>query len=221
MMATKQNQQGFSLFMVMIMMIVIALLVVVTSQTTSTESRLSANEADRKYALTEAESALRDAEGLLNKVYDVLVLAKAGAASGVSSGTSLNLMEFKADCTGNVKDSKLTAHQGGLCTAVEASESDVHYEQPSDKNVFKVIGSADKAVYDRKDNNGKSPFDLTTKSLPSDNGKARYVIEYLGQRDNGSGSAVLDYFRITARATGQNENTQVTLQSYVEMAREY
>lgn len=57
-----KRQQGFSLFIVMIIMLVIALLVIVTNQSSSTEMRVSANEADRKYALTIAESGLRDAE---------------------------------------------------------------------------------------------------------------------------------------------------------------
>lgn len=213
-MTTKRNQQGFSLFMVMIMMVVIALLVVLTSQTTSTESRLSANEADRKYAMTEAEQGLRDAEGLLNKVYDTLEKAK---------GTQPALMEFKADCTGNVLDNKLTTQRGGLCTAVEAAEGKVYYDNMGDENIFSVKGAPSQAVQDRIPTSGrdkgKSPLDLTTKSLASESGKSRYVIEYLGQRKNASGSGTLDYFRVTARATGKNENTKVTLQSYVEMAR--
>lgn len=56
------RQKGFSLFIVMIIMLVIALLVIVTNQSASTEARMSANDADRKYAMTMAESGLRDAE---------------------------------------------------------------------------------------------------------------------------------------------------------------
>lgn len=210
--ATKRNQQGFSLFMVMIMMIVIALLVVLTSQTTSTESRLSTNEADRKYALAEAEVGLRDAEELLNKIYDELVKRRTAG----TAGTSLGLMEFKEDCTGSVLDSKIVNDRGGLCTAIEKP----NYVQPNDDKVFIVKGTASKAVHEREVK-GKLPFDDNARSLESSDGKANYVIEYLGQRENETSSGVLDYFRVTSRANGQNENTQVILQSYVEMAREY
>lgn len=211
MMTIKRNQQGFSLFMVMIMMIVIAFLVVVTSQTTSTESRLSANEADRKYALTEAELGLRDAENLLNKIYDELT-----RTTTTTSSASSKLMTFKEDCTGSFNNG-ITTDIGGLCTAMEFPRSE--YEKNVrrvDRNQFvDVQGSAPtQAVYER------DALSVANKSLASANGKASYVIEYLGQRENETGTSVLDYFRVTARANGQNENTQVTLQSYVEMARE-
>lgn len=56
------KQQGYSLFLVMILMLVIAFLVIATSQSSLTESRTSANEADRKLALSYAESGLKAAE---------------------------------------------------------------------------------------------------------------------------------------------------------------
>lgn len=208
MMTIKRNQQGFSLFMVMIMMIVIAFLVVVTSQSTSTESRLSANEADRKYALTEAELGLRDAENLLNKIYDELTRTK------TSSGTGSKLMVFKPDCTGSF-NSGITKDVGGLCTAMEFPRTEYEKNVRSqDRNQFvDVQGTANKAAHDR------DVFSNDARNLKSANGKSIYVIEYLGQRTNETGTSVLDYFRVTSRANGQNENTQVMLQSYVEMAR--
>ncbi|WP_230471660.1 pilus assembly PilX family protein [Kingella kingae] len=47
-----------------------------------------------------------------------------------------------------------------------------------------------------------------------------YVIEYLGVRtDLNSSGTEYDHFRITSRARGQNKDTVVTLQSYVELLR--
>lgn len=85
------RQKGFSLFIVMIIMLVIALLVIVTNQSASTEARMSANDADRKYAMTMAESGLRDAE--------TYILSFLSSSPGSIS--------FSADCN------------GGLCAPVE------------------------------------------------------------------------------------------------------
>ena len=50
--------------------------------------------------------------------------------------------------------------------------------------------------------------------------KTHYVIEYLGVRtDLNSTGTEYDHFRITSRARGQNKDTVVTLQSYVELLR--
>ncbi|QMT30486.1 pilus assembly PilX family protein [Alysiella filiformis] len=197
MMNNKYNQQGFSLFMVMIMMIVIAFLVVITSQTTSTESRLSANEADRKYALTEAEVGLRDGETYLNKVYNDI---SKGASS--TSYVGANLV-FTQDC------------QKGLCAPVEK----IVWSNDNDKKHFNISdadnGKSSKPAWERD-----NIFDPTKNfSIASENNKARYIIEYMGQREDPSSSAIHDYFRVTSRANGENKNTVVTLQSYVEMTR--
>jgi len=57
-----QKQQGYTLFIVLIMMLVIALIVVASMQSTNTEMRISSNDADRKYAFSLAEQALRNGE---------------------------------------------------------------------------------------------------------------------------------------------------------------
>lgn len=204
MMKMKHNQQGFSLFMVMIMMIVIALLVVITSQSTSTESRMSANEADRKFALSEAEIGLRDGETFLNEAYDKIV--KMGTST--TAGTGLGL-KFTEQCQGDPN-----THLG-LCAPVEDVEPP---RNPLDTGHFEIIkktGKIDTAAWERP-----NIFEANSSRLSS-NKKARYIIEYMGQRENPSGSAIHDYFRITSRANGENQNTVVTLQSYVEMTRSY
>lgn len=206
MMMNKRNQQGFSLFMVMIMMIVIALLVVITSQTTSTESRLSANEADRKYALTEAEVGLREGEAFLNTAYsDILKLE---GTSGTTTGSGIGY-QFTMACQGDATKGQ------GLCAPVE----EVTWIHDEDKKHFNIAdsenGKADKAAWERDKIFEKS----NNSSRESNNGKSRYIIEYMGQREDSS--SIHDYFRVTSRAHGENTNTVVTLQSYVEMTRSY
>lgn len=203
MMKNKQQQQGFSLFMVMIMMIVIALLVVVTSQSTSTESRLSTNETDRKYALSLAEVGLREAEQIIETgIYQKLD----------KTPTLTKPLEFKADCTGSIsyKDEAGKDATGiGLCAPSEKIE----YVQVIDKEKNFTVETAgvDLPAWKRSNAFGNN------NSIKSGD-KTRFIIEYLGQRINSDGM-VNDYFRITSRANGNNAQTEVTLQSYVEMTR--
>lgn len=122
----QNRQRGFSLFIVMIIMLVIAMLVVVTSQSSSTESRMSANDADRKYAMTMAESGLRDAE---NKIQTFLS-EKPGK------------IVFSFDCTAGlcapVEDINLTA---GVATTPffkisGARSSDVAWKRVIDNKII-------------------------------------------------------------------------------------
>ena len=46
-------------------------------------------------------------------------------------------------------------------------------------------------------------------------GKANYIIEYLGKKLDGSGKS--NFFRVTSRAHGNNNDTVVTLQTYLEL----
>lgn len=205
-MTNKHNQQGFSLFMVMIMMIVIALLVVITSQTTSTESRLSANEADRKYALSEAEVGLREGEKTLNEIYNEILKLESSSGATASAGAQY---KFTVACKGSANKER------GMCAPVEK----VDWIRADDRKHFDIEdkdnGVADKAAWERD-----KIFEASNNSsIASSNGKARYIIEYMGQREDSA--SIHDYFRVTARAQGENQNTVVTLQSYVEMTRSY
>lgn len=58
----QSSQSGFALFLVLIMMIVIAFLVVVTMQSTSMDTRTSANDSDHQLAFQNAQLGLADAE---------------------------------------------------------------------------------------------------------------------------------------------------------------
>lgn len=184
------------------MMIVIALLVVVTSQSTSTESRLSTNETDRKYALSLAEVGLRDAEQILDSgIYQKLE----------KQPKLTTALEFKADCTGRIayKNEAGSDLSGtGLCAPSEKIE----FVQAVDKDNFKVdTTNVDLPAW-------KRPNAFSNNNSIASGTKTRFIIEYLGQRVNSDGM-VNDYFRITSRAHGNNAQTEVTLQSYVEMTR--
>lgn len=98
MMNMPQKQKGYSLFLVMILMLVIAFLVIATSQSSLTESRSSANEADRKLALSYAEAGLRDAEST--------ILAKQGESS----------VEFSVNCN--------SAGHIGMCKPAQGTYTD-------------------------------------------------------------------------------------------------
>ena len=199
---SRNQQQGFSLFFVMILMLVIAFLVIVTSQSSVTEMRMSTNEADRKYALSLAETGLQDGEYFIKKVVDE------------NTPTT-----FKANC------------ESGLCLPVSGSYSDGHENAPFK---FDKSASSDYQAWTRcaKNTATANPDSCIGKTVLDENceaartckktgdGKTYYVIEYLGARtDSNSTGTEYDHFRITSRARGQNKDTMVTLQSYVELSR--
>ncbi|WP_283397595.1 pilus assembly PilX family protein [Wielerella bovis] len=190
----KTKQQGFSLFMVMILMLVIALLVMVSVQSSTTEMRMSTNEADRKFAVSLAENGLREAEGKIRQL-----------AQGP------NVITFTAECT------------NGYCAAAEDGVNN-----SMEGAYFKLDKTANSAVpaWERCTNStnrcdvGKTVLDngcnTSNRCITTNNGKVHYVIEYLGNRSL-SDELVTDYFRVTSRARGNNQDTIVTLQTHVEL----
>lgn len=191
--AEPRKQKGFSLFMVLVMMFVIAFLVIAATQSYNTEMRISSNDADRKHAFSLAEAALRQGE------------TDIGSFSNV---------EFSADC----KD--------GLCAQAD---------QPSEEKIIntsevtlRITACRDKCAgvnaWERKAKDGKPLFETNAKnkqyrtypvSGQSVANPPRYIIEVLGSTPQPDGSIRVIY-RVTARAWGKNENTSVTLQSFVE-----
>ncbi len=63
----KKEQQGFSLFLVLVILVLIALAVIGGMRWSSSESRSSSNSADRQVALSLAEAAIREAETSLTQ----------------------------------------------------------------------------------------------------------------------------------------------------------
>lgn len=186
-----ERQQGYALFIVLMMMVVIALLVVTATQSYNTEQRISTNDADRKLATTLAEAALREGE---NQIFDI-------------EGKKTT---FTKDC------------KNGLCSTPEVIY-DGNFEKPEND---KPEGDAWNRILpeciekDEKDEKKKKKpqkcIDVNGKKYSLGENSSikkspRYIIEYLGT--NSADKRTI--YRVTAKAWGKNDNTQVVLQSYV------
>ena len=195
----KSAQKGFSLFFVMVLMLVIAFIVIMTSQSSLTEMRSSTNEADRKFALSLAENGLREGEFAIKAAFD----AKPTATT------------FTADC------------KNGWCLPAKDSYSSTQSNEPFK---FDTAAAPDIPAWERCAANtsqqasscvGKTVLDAgcdtKKRCMESKDGKTYYIVEYLGSRMDNVKAQHIDNFRVTSRARGNNDDTVVTLQSYVEL----
>ena len=195
----KSTQKGFSLFFVMILMLVIAFIVIMTSQSSLTEMRSSTNEAVRKFALSLAENGLREGEFAIKAAFD----AKPTATT------------FTADC------------KNGWCLPAKDSYSSNQSHEPFK---FDTAAAPDIPAWERCAANtsqqasscvGKTVLDAgcdaSARCKKSNDGKTYYIVEYLGSRMDNVKAQQIDNFRVTSRARGNNDDTVVTLQSYVEL----
>ena len=200
MMPNRKKQQGFSLFIVVVVLIVIALLVMVTVQSSSSESRSSSNDADRKFALSSAEDGLRNAESMIK-----------------ANAEAKKVMTFYANCT------------DGLCRTVtnthypESTESDRLFRYDGNGRVtveaIQRCGTGSMSKPCTTPNTVLDKGDKGNRSITAKGSNTQTIIEYMGQKKAEDGS-LHDYFRITSRAKGENSDTIVTLQSYVELYNE-
>ncbi|HFB0789524.1 TPA: pilus assembly protein [Neisseria gonorrhoeae] len=185
---TSEGQRGFALFIVLMVMIVVAFLVVTAAQSYNTEQRISANESDRKLALSLAEAALREGE------FQVLDLEY----------TADSKVTFSENC------------ENGLCTAVNVRTNDAN-EETFDNIVVKGKPTVEAVKRPCPAKSGKNSAGLCIDNQGVEYEKGtgnvskmpRYIIEYLGVK-NGQ-----NVYRVTAKAWGKNANTVVVLQSYV------
>ncbi|EMR8231202.1 pilus assembly protein [Neisseria gonorrhoeae] len=185
---TSDGQRGSALFIVLMVMIVVAFLVVTAAQSYNTEQRISANESDRKLALSLAEAALREGE------FQVLDLEY----------TADSKVTFSENC------------ENGLCTAVNVRTNDAN-EETFDNIVVKGKPTVEAVKRLCSAKSGKNSTDLCIDNQGVEYKKGtgnvskmpRYIIEYLGVK-NGQ-----NVYRVTAKAWGKNANTVVVLQSYV------
>ncbi|HFB2756323.1 TPA: PilX N-terminal domain-containing pilus assembly protein [Neisseria gonorrhoeae] len=185
---TSDGQRGSALFIVLMVMIVVVFLVVTAAQSYNTEQRISANESDRKLALSLAEAALREGE------FQVLDLEY----------TADSKVTFSENC------------ENGLCTAVNVRTNDAN-EETFDNIVVKGKPTVEAVKRPCPAKSGKNSAGLCidNKGMEYNKGVAgvskmpRYIIEYLGVK-NGQ-----NVYRVTAKAWGKNANTVVVLQSYV------
>ncbi|HGJ8421951.1 TPA: PilX N-terminal domain-containing pilus assembly protein [Neisseria gonorrhoeae] len=186
---TSDGQRGFALFIVLMVMIVVAFLVVTAAQSYNTEQRISANESDRKLALSLAEAALREGE------FQVLDLEYAADSK----------VTFSENC------------ENGLCTAVNVRTNNNGNEEAFGNIVVKgkPIVEAVKRSCPAKSSKNSTDLCIDNQGVEYKKGKGsvskipRYIIEYLGVK-NGQ-----NVYRVTAKAWGKNANTVVVLQSYV------
>ncbi|HGS8348975.1 pilus assembly protein [Neisseria gonorrhoeae] len=185
---TSDGQRGSALFIVLMVMIVVAFLVVTAAQSYNTEQRISANESDRKLALSLAEAALREGE------FQVLDLEY----------TADSKVTFSENC------------EKGLCTAVNVRTNNAN-EESFGNIVVQGTPTVEAVKRSCPAKSGKNSTGLCIdnqgveykKGMASVSKMPRYIIEYLGVK-NGQ-----NVYRVTAKAWGKNANTVVVLQSYV------
>lgn len=208
------QQQGFTLFMVMILMAVIAILVLAGSQLLNTEMRLSSNDADKKYAFGLAEDALRHGEQYAYlTVHKENVLKQPDIIAGVSTSNIQSFFTssivsktggiFNEACTNGLCapsiESGVTA--GTVYSTIPAWERQGDDGKGNQVNIFETAASEKKWL----------EYDLgATADVSKD---PRFIVEYLGPAE----STDTTLYRITARAWGRNQNTQVTLQSVIRV----
>lgn len=163
----RHNQEGYTLFIVLIMMLVVAFVVISNMQATNTEMRISSNDADRKFAFVGAENALAAAEDrILDERHD----------------------GFTAINTSNPNNCV-----GGLCGSNASGTNPVWSEEGAQLVPSAANGTARCTNANNTTNN------------------SCYVIERMGNVIDGHA-----VYRVTARSWGQNSNTVVTLQSFVD-----
>ena len=147
-----QKQQGYTLFIVLIMMLVIALIVVASMQSTNTEMRISSNDADRKYAFSLAEQALRNGEQRIvteqNKAFTAVANSNS-CTDGICGGKASDSTPVwkRSDSVVNLNEANKGRHclknqssnTNNACYMVErlGEIADQNY-----KNVFRVTARA-------------------------------------------------------------------------------
>ena len=205
------KQQGFTLYMVLILMAVIAILVLAGGQMLNTEMRISSNDADRKYAFGLAEDALRNGEVYTyENVHKTKVLADPTIVAATQPKDFFGVIGagkiFTNDCT------------NGLCAPSIEEVTNTPYVAAGNAYVGTPAWERTGTVGGKQ----VSVFDINNKSIEYNLGgnanvskMPRYIVEYLGPAED-AGSIL---YRVTARAWGKNQNTQVTLQSVVRMPK--
>lgn len=185
------RQQGYALFIVLMMMVVIALLVVTATQSYNTEQRISTNDADRKFATTLAEAALREGENYIYSIEDGTTTFDDDCTNGLCKAKSLPASK---------PNEPYTTTTGKVIVEGNSTEEAWHRECGKDKVKcidINGIPYPDKNSGDKKNCRPKKD--------------ACYIIEYLST--NSADNRTI--YRVTAKAWGKNENTVVILQSYV------
>jgi type IV pilus assembly protein PilX len=185
------RQSGFALFLVLIMMIVIAFLVVATMQSTSMDTRTSANDSDHQFALQNAQLGIVAAENLISSW-----------PANIKSSSDRKV--FSCNC----KD--------GLCAANNIQPSIAN----SKLAIVENCGASQLPEVWKRDKvftNVKGDPSIPSSSGDAKNDmKYRYVIEYLGP-DTDAGVGIY-LFRITSKGWGRNDSTTSMVEENVQAA---
>lgn len=192
-----QRQQGAVLVVALMFLIILTLLGLAAMTGTTLEEKMAGNSRDYNIALQAAEAALRDAEADLK-------------GSGVSAGRTLNVYSFPVGLIGTATPSGCASTGGtatGLCVI--------------DTEKVQLYGDSTKVDWGASSTSSARYGQFTgATSITGVASQPRYVMELMKfsdgmSKDRVSGaSGSVDYFfiRITARAWGANNQTQVTLQ---------
>ncbi len=147
------KQKGYTLFIVLIMMLVIAIVVIASMQSTNTEMRISSNEADRKFALSLAEQALRSGESRILEVGNAEFDRQAtsnGCSNGICGGKASETTpvwkrsDASVDLNTNGKGRYCisgNSNKNNACYMVERL-GDTHQDRNSSKSIFRVTARA-------------------------------------------------------------------------------
>ncbi|WP_312266571.1 PilX N-terminal domain-containing pilus assembly protein [Neisseria sp.] len=131
-----------------------------------------------------------------------MATAEAALRQGESAIASFTNQTFTADCT------------DGLCSQARQTNTTV---DTNDGTLTIEGGSNDNAWTRLCGNTSCLETNGLTYTSAGAAKNARYIIEYMDNTTDLNGNTLL--FRVTARAWGQNANTVVTVQSYVESIR--
>ncbi len=133
-----------------------------------------------------------------------MATAEAALRQGESDIASFTNETFTDDCT------------GGLCSQANQTATNVD----TNEGTLTIEGGSNYNAWTRSRPCGNTSC-LETNGLTYTSAgaakDARYIIEYINNTSGLNGNTLL--FRVTARAWGQNANTVVTVQSYVESVR--
>lgn len=184
------NQSGFALFLVLIMMIVIAFLVVATIQSTSMDTRTSANDSDHQFALQNAQTGIIAAEEFIG-----------------TWPAQNQKKHFTCECKDGLcaaNNIKPAIANSKLATVENCGDLQEVWKR---QNVFDDSAKDPSIVY---------PTQSESASSVKSEVKYRYVIEYLGP-DKAAGAGIY-LFRITAKGWGRNASTTSMVEENVQAA---
>lgn len=206
-----RHSQGNSLLIAMVILLAFAVMVLAGSHALLGEQRISANQNDRQFAFQLAELALRDAENEIDRLDSELIISNKTDAELFDPNGAL----FTADCSTDHASTRWG--KTGLClTADRGSALLVSWDriQTNGSNTVAILspcGNSREYLYETNAGQCSNSQKITPGKRVWAN--PRYIVELIS-RDTIKSDRSGRLYRISARAWGRNQNTQVTLQSF-------